>query len=147
MAAVGAFTIRAEIDTDEVWTFYHVDRVAAAIESRCGPDETVFALWSGYPFAANRPWLAGMENHFGLEISERLTVAQRRRYHIPGYEAILDALIHRRAKVLVLGAWMNGINSGIRQERLIILFNELNANYEVVELVGEVKIARPRSES
>jgi hypothetical protein len=129
---------------DEVWTFAHLERVVRAIQTRSAPDDRVMALWPGYTYESGRRFFYSMDNHFGLEVSELLTPAQKARYRVTSKEMILKILNARKAPVLVLGAWMNGINSGIGQEDLLVLTRALNENYEVVETIGEVKICLPK---
>jgi 4-amino-4-deoxy-L-arabinose transferase-like glycosyltransferase len=128
------------MDRSEVWTFAHLDAVSASIEAHTEPDDQVLAFWSGYVFETERQFLPGLENHFSLGVSEKLSLQQQVDYHIAGKELLLQAILTKSPKVIVLGAWMHEINTTIDQKDLPLILQELDANYEIAWMKGEVKV-------
>ncbi len=75
-----------------------------------------------------------------MEVSERLTYGEKLKYHIPGKELFIMIFEQKEPDMIVLGTWMNGINSGLRQEDIKRMMTPLNENYEVVAFMGEAKL-------
>ncbi|MCB1184496.1 hypothetical protein KDM41_13790 [bacterium] len=140
IAAVGLQVRHVGMDWNEVWDPARVREVAREIRQRSARDDVVLSFWSGYPFAADRPFLPGMENHFALGVSEQLTPAQQAHYHVAGKEALLHAILTKGPAVIVLGTWMHEVNTTIAQEHLPVLLQELDANYRIDWYRGEVKV-------
>lgn len=132
------------MDMAPVWTRPVQNEVAAAIDRHSGPQDTVLAFWSGFPYTARRNWAPGMENHFALGVAEKLDAHGRNRYHIAGVDRLREMFRARTARVVVLGGWMHEINTQIPQQELARLLAELDRNYALVEAIGEVKIMVPR---
>lgn len=128
------------IDRSEVWSLDHLREVSASIEARTEPDDLVLAFWSGYVFETERRFLPGLENHFSLGVSEKLTLQQQVDYRIAGKELLLQAILTKSPKVIVLGAWMHEIDTTIDQKDLPLILQELDANYEIAWMKGEVKV-------
>ncbi len=128
------------MDWDEVWSPDHLAEVTAAIESRTEPDSIVLAFWSGYVFESGRRFVPGMENHFALGVSEQLPLNQKIEYHVAGKEILLKAILTKAPTVIVLGAWMHEINTTLPQKDLPLLLQELDNNYEIAWMRGEVKV-------
>jgi len=62
------------------------------------------ASWPGFAVETKARILSGLENHFGLEISDKLNPNIRRQSHIKNYdELIAFAADHR--PVIVSGIW------------------------------------------
>lgn len=128
----------------EVWTFDHLERVTRSIQQHSRPDDVVLAFWSGYVFESGRRYLPGMENHFAIGVSERLTPEENLHFRVAGKESIYRALHVRRPAVLVLGAWMYEINTTIDQRDLPAIVDEMNRQYGLAEAFGETKVLVPR---
>jgi len=142
-AALSFFDLQVRktgMDWKEVWSFEHLAKVSAAIEAHSRPEDPVVALWPGYVFESGRNYLAGLENHFAVGVSEKLTVPQKIHYHIAGKELLLKAFDEQYPVVVVLGAWMYELNTTIDQKHLPILLKELDNKYELVEVFGESKV-------
>ncbi len=125
---------------DEVWSFEHLAEVSANIEARTEPGNIVLAFWSGYVFESGRRYVPGMENHFALGVSEKLTLPQQVTDHIAGKEMLLKAILAKAPTVIVLGAWMHEANTSLEQKDLPLLLQELDNNYELVWMKGETKV-------
>jgi len=128
------------MDWNEVWDFDHLAEVTANIESRTEPDDIVLAFWSGYVFESGRRFVPGMENHFALGVSEKLPLNKQVDYGIAGKEMLLKSILTKAPKVVVLGAWMHEVNTTLPQEDLPLLLHELDSNYEIGWMKGEVKV-------
>jgi 4-amino-4-deoxy-L-arabinose transferase-like glycosyltransferase len=133
------------MDWNEVWSFEHLGHVSAAIETCTEPEDMVLAFWPGYVFESDRQYLPGLENHFALGVSEKLTLNQKTHYHVAGKELILKALEYQYPEAVVLGAWMHEINTTIEQHHLPILLKELADKYEIEEVFGESKVLTPKA--
>jgi len=144
LCAVDLGVRRTGIQDNEVWTFEHLDKVTKAIEENSEPDDIVLAFWSGYVFESGRQFMPGMENHFALGVSEKLDLEQKVRYHVAGKESILKALDYQAPTLVVLGAWMHEINTTIDQRYLPVILEELDAKYELAEVMGETKVMTRR---
>ncbi len=125
---------------DDVWSLDHLAEVSANIESRSEPQDQVLAFWSGYVFETERRFLPGMENHFALGVSEKLNLVQNADYHVAGKELLLRAIQTKTPRIVVLGAWMHEINTTLDQKDLPLILQELDANYRIAWMRGEVKV-------
>lgn len=125
---------------EEVWSFEHLAKSCEAIEARTEPEDMVLAFWPGYVFETGRQYLPGLENHFAVGVSEKLTLEQKVHYHVAGKELILKALDYQYADVVVLGAWMHELNTTIGQVHLPVILEELDGKYQLKEYFGETKI-------
>ena len=129
----------------EVWTFEHLAKVSAAIETRTEPQDMVMAFWPGYVFESGRQYLPGLENQFALGVSEKLTLDQKVRYHVAGKELVLKSFDLQYPDMVVLGAWMYELNTTIDQRHLPIILEELDAKYELREYFGKTRVLTRRT--
>jgi 4-amino-4-deoxy-L-arabinose transferase-like glycosyltransferase len=140
LSAVDLQVRKTGMDWREVWSFEHLAKVSAAIESHTESDDMVLALWPGYVFESGRRYLPGLENHFAVGVSEKLTIPEKIQYHIAGKELILKAFDEQHPNVVVLGAWMYELNTTIDQKYLPIILEELDTKYKLEEVFGESKV-------
>ena len=140
LSAVDLQVRKTGMDWKEVWSFDHLGKVSAAIEVRTEPEDLVLAFWPGYVFETGRQYLPGLENHFALGVSEKLTLDLKAHYRVAGKELILTAFDNQYAETVVLGAWMYELNTTIEQRHLPIILEELEAKYQLEEYFGETKI-------
>jgi hypothetical protein len=145
LSAVDLQGRKTGMDWKEVWSFEHLGKVSAAIEARTEPDDMVLALWPGYVFESGRRYLPGLENHFAVGVSEKLTLDEKIRYHIAGKELILKALDEQHPTVVVLGAWMYELNTTIDQKYLPVILEEMDTKYELADIFGESKVLTRRT--
>ncbi|MDX2474442.1 MAG: glycosyltransferase family 39 protein [Candidatus Krumholzibacteria bacterium] len=131
---------RTGINWDEVWDFEHLNEVSANIEARTEPGDMVLAFWSGYVFETGRRFVPGMENHFALGVSEKLPLNRQIEDHIAGKELLLKAILTKAPTVVVLGGWMHEVNTTLEQKDIPLLLQELDNNYEIAWMKGEVKV-------
>ncbi|MFN2370024.1 MAG: hypothetical protein ABR506_02595, partial [Candidatus Krumholzibacteriia bacterium] len=145
-ATAGALVLallRPGMDPDPTWTFGSYDRVVAGIRKHSAPGDVVLSFWPGYVFGADRAHFPGLENHFAVGVSERLTPAEAVRYHIADRRRLQEAFAARRPHLVVLGTWMNEINTALDNEQMRQLLAAFQAEYEVVVLHGQAKICAP----
>ncbi len=128
------------MDWQEVWSFEHLARVSEAIESHSGEGDMVLAFWPGYVFESGRVYLPGLENHFALGVSEKLTLEQKIHYHLAGRELILTALEEQYPRVVVHGAWMHPARKILGREHLPVLFGGPDQKYELETAIGGTRI-------
>ncbi|MCK9995115.1 MAG: glycosyltransferase family 39 protein [Candidatus Krumholzibacteria bacterium] len=140
LSAVDLQVHKTGMNWKEVWSFEHLAKVSTAIEARTEPEDIVLAFWPGYVFETGRQYLPGLENHFALGVSEKLTVDEKVHYHVAGKELVLKAFDLQYPDVVVLGAWMHELNTTIDQRHLPIILEELEAKYQLEEYYGETRI-------
>ena len=100
----------------------------------------VLAFWPGYVFESGRVYLPGLENHFALGVSEKLTLEQKIHYHLAGRELILTALEEQSPRVVVHGAWMHPARKILGREHLPVLFGGPDQKYELETAIGGTRI-------
>jgi len=88
-------------DEDD-WGLQRVIKVSHAISQIAGPGEMVASFWPGDIFETKANPLPGLENDFGLPISEKLTPEQRAQYHILSPSEIETSFAAHVARVVVL---------------------------------------------
>ncbi|MFT5232244.1 MAG: hypothetical protein ACI9UK_000919 [Candidatus Krumholzibacteriia bacterium] len=125
---------------NEVWSFEHQTAVKESIVEHTEPGDVVLAFWSGYVFESEREYVFGMQNHFAIGVSERLSLVEMVDYKIAGKEVILKAILTKEPKVVVLGAWMHEMDTTLEQQDLPLILQELESNYEIVWMLGETKV-------
>jgi hypothetical protein len=135
---------RPGMDPDPVWSFESYDRVTREIRQRSGPGDMVFSFWPGYVFGADRRHFTGMENQFAIGVSEKLTPAEKARYRIADRQRLMDGFRMRTPRLVVLGTWMNEINTALDDEQMRELLTVFQGEYEIVAMHGAVKICAPR---
>jgi Dolichyl-phosphate-mannose-protein mannosyltransferase len=96
----GVFGIQPDMKGD--WRLQRVIEVSQAIDQIARPGEIVASFWPGHIFQTKTNPLPGLENDFGLPVSDKLSSQQRASYHIllPG-EVEADFAAHR-PRVVVL---------------------------------------------
>jgi len=128
------------------WRPDDVERVARRIRDLTVPEDVVLSFWSGYANEADRRFVPGMENHFALGVSEKLTLDQQLHYHVAGKELLLLMFTRRTPAAVVLGAWNHEIDSAIPQKDLMLLLSEMDRFYEVTAVMDRIKILTRRAE-
>ncbi|MEZ4386241.1 MAG: hypothetical protein R3D98_01435 [Candidatus Krumholzibacteriia bacterium] len=134
--------IRHDLAVEPHWQLDQYRRVCGRIAAMTHEDDIVFAFWSGYPAGSGRRPLPGMENHFGVGVSERLDRLERRRYRIIGREELARAFRGHEAALAVVGTWMYDINTAL-DPQMVQLLGQFTGNYELVEQIDDVKLCRP----
>jgi len=76
----GIASVRFSRDKND-WTIRRASEVSRAIDQVAGPGEMVLSLWPGYLFQTQAHPFPGFENDYTYYISEKLSPAQRARYH------------------------------------------------------------------
>jgi 4-amino-4-deoxy-L-arabinose transferase-like glycosyltransferase len=152
-AAVGGAAVLAALvlglqrpgtDPDPVWSFASYERVVREIRERSAPGDVVFSFWPGYVFGADRRHFPGMENQFALGVSEKLTPAEKTRYHIADRRRLMDGFRLRTPRLVVLGTWMNEVNTALDDDQMRELLIVFQGEYEIVAMHGAVKICAPK---
>lgn len=69
---------------------------------RVNPGGPVISLWPGYFLPGNAQALAGLENHFGWQVADRISVEKRRQYGIMTPGEILTAIATGSVNTVVL---------------------------------------------
>lgn len=64
------------------WKLQPVVEVSRAIEQIASPGETVASLWPGYIFQTRTEPFPGLEADYAVPIADKLSAAQRRKYHV-----------------------------------------------------------------
>lgn len=145
LAVVDLQVRRTGMIDDEVWQPSHLERVTRAIKARTVPEDYVLSFWSGYASESGCRFVPGMENHFAVGVSEKISLEEKIRYHVAGKELLLLTVTRRDPAVIVLGAWNHEVESTVPQEHLLVFVQELSRGYESVQDLGGVKILTPRA--
>lgn len=132
--------LRPGMDPDPAWSLRSYDRVVAEIRRHSAPGDLVLSFWPGYVFGAGRTHFPGMENHFAFGVSEQLTPQQKARYHVADRHRLMDAFTARTPQLVVLGTWMNEINTALDDGQMLELLAVFQAEYEIIALHGQAKI-------
>ncbi len=130
--------LRYDVPDEPHWSLDHYRGVCRGIEHLTGPDDTVMAFWPGYVAGADRRPLRGLENQFGIGVSDRLTDVQRGRYRIAGHREVWQALQLETARVTVVGAWMNDLNQALDNREAASLLAAVREHYTVADDRGDV---------
>jgi len=135
--------IRHDLTDEPAWTLDHYRQVCRRIEQGTSPGDTVFAFWSGYVAGSGRRPSPGMENHFAVGVSERLNQPERRRYHIVGRRELARTFRRQDADLVVVGAWMNEIDTALDNEQMERLLGDFTTHYYFVAEIDGVKLCVP----
>ena len=130
--------LRHDVPVDRHWSLDHYRGVCQGIERLTDPDDTVMAFWPGYVAGAGRRPARGLENQFGIGVSDRLTDVQRGRYRIAGHREVWQALQLETARITVVGAWMNDLNQALDNREAASLLAAIREHYTVVDDRGDV---------
>jgi len=125
------------------WTWDVYDRVCANLEAVTEPGDLVYSFWSGYVFETGTVPLTGSENHFAVGVSEELTPAEKTRYKVVGKELLSDVFATRRARAVVVGAWMNEINHALDDQQMTVLLGVFTDHYCPVSSEGDISVCLP----
>ena len=137
------FVQKDGINPEHEWTWRSYERVCSLIEARTEPNDLVASFWPGYVFETGRQYLPGMENHFAIGVSEMLSPAEKRRYHIIGKELLADMFRARRPRAVVHGVWMNEIDTALDNDEMNALMDIYQDNYCFDVNEGRAKISLP----
>lgn len=140
---LGLAVVRHDLSTEPQWDLKHYRRVCRRIAEGTQPGQTVFAFWSGYVAGSGREPATGMENHFAVGVSERLNEAERRRYRIVGRRELARQFRRQEAAMVVLGAWMNEIDTALDDEQMVRLLGEFTEHYYFESEIDGVKLCLP----
>jgi hypothetical protein len=135
---------RADEERKEIWTFAAYNSVTKAITENSRPDATVLTFWPGYTYASGRQYYPGLENQFGLRISEKITATERMRFHIAGKERIFAAIKRQEPELVVIGAWMNEINQVMNNEETAYFNWLFSQQYVIAADLGNVLVMKRR---
>ncbi len=108
-------------------------REISEIISNANPNDSSYqtiALWPGYSIESNSEMLDGLENHFGIEVANRLTQKNRSLYHIASFSDVAEAIAEKNSFV-VIGAWNQ---NRITEEML------LSQGYQEIGRAGFTKV-------
>jgi 4-amino-4-deoxy-L-arabinose transferase-like glycosyltransferase len=102
-AAAGAVALAHDVQTSPLLepSIRSVERVAATVQVRTQPGETVLAGWPGYLFGTHTNAVSGYTNQFAPAAAAKVSPREARRVHVLSEPAI-EALIRRRVPRLVV---------------------------------------------
>ncbi len=141
LAVIGLLMIRHDLPRETYWQLDHYRETSARIAELSDPGDTVFSFWSGYVAGSDRLPQRGMENHFAVGVSERLDHRRRARYHIAGRREIAEAFRLETPRVVVVGAWMNEVDTALDDGQMTDLLQHFARHYQGIEDRDGVKLA------
>ena len=102
-AAAGGVALAHDVQTKPLLkpSIRSVERVAATVESRTRPGETVLSGWPGYVFGTHAQAVPGYTNQFAPAAAAKISPHEAKRVHVLS-EQELEALIERRRVRLVV---------------------------------------------
>ena len=146
LAVVGLGPIAQDLPREVHWRLDHYHDICRRIERVSDPDDVVFAFWSGYVAGSGRRPQPGLENHFAVGVSERLDPYERRRYRVIGRHEMSEAFRLEKPRVVVVGAWMNELDTSLDNQRIVELLGQFTRYYRGIVDVDGVKLALRISE-
>jgi 4-amino-4-deoxy-L-arabinose transferase-like glycosyltransferase len=108
---VGVYVLLATIDTWRVLRLFSderigdIERVAAVVDRHTQPGEEVVSAWPGYVYGSGAVQVSGLENDFAPAIAGELSEEQARHYHLITARGVEEAIVSRRARVIVFKLW------------------------------------------
>lgn len=96
-----------------------ISKISQIIDAHNGANDFM-ASWPGFAVETKAHILSGLENHFGLEISDKLNPEIRRRSHIKNYDELITFAAEHRPVIVsgiwgTTGRWLNIVNASGRQ--------------------------------
>ena len=82
-----------------------VERVAAVVDDRTRPGETVLTSWPGYLFGTHARPVPGTENDFAAHAALELSPEKADRYRLTTGEELENEIRERRTRVVVFKIW------------------------------------------
>lgn len=127
------------------WRLQRVIEVSEAVDQIASPGEAVASFWAGDIFQSKAIPFPGLENDFGLLVSERLTSQQRARYHILSPLEIQADFAAHTPRIVVLRNQILSVATSEdhpRMQRMADNFrSSLRANgYTVARSIGDTSI-------
>ncbi|OLD68006.1 MAG: hypothetical protein AUF63_04025 [Candidatus Rokubacteria bacterium 13_1_20CM_70_15] len=118
------------------WRLSTIRAVGAAIDREVRPNRPLaISLWPGYFVETQASILPGMENHFALMFSRRVTPRELDRFKLMSYPALFWHLEHHTVDVVVLGNWTSWTESPeLLRDRL------LKNGYTLKERIAQAEI-------
>ena len=102
-AAAGGVALAHDVQTEPLLkpSIRSVERVAATVQSRTQPGETVLVGWPGYLFGTHAEAVPGYTNQFAPAAAAKVSPREAARVHVLS-EPALEALVRRRVLRLVV---------------------------------------------
>lgn len=94
----GVYAARDRAD----WRIDRVVKVSEAVDRITQPGEVVASFWSGDIFQSHALPEPGLENPFAITVADKLTAAQRTKYHIATWQDIETNFASGQPRVVVL---------------------------------------------
>jgi 4-amino-4-deoxy-L-arabinose transferase-like glycosyltransferase len=82
-----------------------VERVVAVVDRYTEPGEQVLSAWPGYVYGSGAVQVSGLENDYAPTIASALSEERARHHRLLTAEGIEEAIVSRRARVIVLKIW------------------------------------------
>jgi len=127
-----------------VWQLSSYREVSKLIESNSRPDEVVLSFWPGYIFESGRRYFPGMEDHFVYRILNKISPAERARYHVVSKDQIIRAITGRETGLLIIHPWILEYYHDLSPRELGEFHEAVDANYSLISNVASVEIYRRR---
>ncbi len=125
---------------NDIWRMETYMSISDFITSKTKGDDQVLSFWPGYVFESRRQYFPGMENHFGLRISSKITEEEHARYRIVQKKDIFNSIVNRKPAAVVVGAWMKDFYLNLDEYEKELFYSELDKGYDVNKEIDGVKI-------
>ncbi len=133
-----------EHSQEKVWQLQSYNDVSDYIKENTEPNDVVLSFWPGYVYESSRRYFPGLENHFALRISSKISDSEKEQYHIADKDKIFAAILDKTPESIIIGAWMKDFYINLNDEEIQYFKNILMANYRLAKKVGGVEIYHRR---
>jgi hypothetical protein len=118
--------------------------VSGAIRAHSAPDDVVLSFWPGYVFESGRRYFPGMEDQFAIRMMNKLSPAEKARFHIPSNDDLMKAIRGREVRLVVVHPWIEEYYHNLTPQQTEDFKTTLDENYLPVARVGEVSVYQAR---
>jgi hypothetical protein len=129
---------------DPVWTLANYAEVTHLIAINTRPGEEVLSFWPGYVFGSGTQYFPGLENQFVYRIMNKVSPAERARYHVISPDTVMRAISEREIHLLLLSPWVGEYENALSTDDLHAFHAAIESNYSYVGGIKEVALYRRR---
>jgi hypothetical protein len=118
---------------------YH--HVTETIQANSRADDVVLSFWPGYVFESGRRYFSGSENKFNYFITEKMSSADRARYHVISKDEVMRAVSQRAVSMLVTYPRVfDRLDEDLSPTDLQAFRAALNANYSLIAKIDFIEV-------
>ena len=129
------------------WQMASYRKVTDAIAANSASNDIVLSFWPGYVFESGRRYWPGLEDNFTYRITNKVTPAERERYHIASVQQVTDAVSSRSAALVVIAPRnvQKEFCQDLSEAERKAFDSALANNYALISRFDDVEIYRRRA--